>query len=74
VPFGSSNLAIIKIIKRRKTEETILIRNGQTSHFLQWKLVERMMYMLLRELKIGNVVLIATRSKILGWCYDRYAI
>jgi hypothetical protein len=40
VPFGSSNLAIIKIIKRRKTEETILIRNGQSSYFFAidwWK-------------------------------------
>jgi hypothetical protein len=61
VPFGSSNPAIIKIIKRRK-EETILINNGQSSHFLQQKLVERMM----------NVF--ATRTEIQGCCGDRYAI
>jgi hypothetical protein len=62
VPFGSSNLAMTKRIKRRKTEETILIRNGQSSHFLNRNWWNELCMRSLRE------------PKIQGCCGDRYAI
>ena len=63
VPLGSSNPAIIKIIKRRKTEETILIRNVPSTNFFCNRLVERMMYAFAARTKFIDVVVIATRSK-----------